>query len=385
MATSASGPSLSATSELGEGALSSSAHAARIAEGRRSNCNCCSCMSRAVGACASPAACGAPGTCVSCGGIPLAETCPPELVMTVVWPPGPWMTCTPPSELPRAGTAWRTAVALVLCAASAIAEAKSPAQSASRFLTALPLPARIARVRSTGAARRSGSRAVRRRAHARAAGILRLLPLPRLAVLALAATAATSAALSLRGQGQPLQLLEVHARETDRGLEVLLRALGRFVVAGRIRLLREQLERLARSLDLALPLVARQTLEPHQPGRVVLRVRERGARVGDELGISRRIAGELLHQALEVAPRLRQAADHHLRLGALESQRPTFRDATFRQELQGLGERLLGAEPSALGEDVPVCFLDFRSFARERAAARGRCCSSIGGQIGLAG
>src|SRR5262245_11098156 len=112
--------------------------------------------------------------------------------------------------------------------------------------------------------------AVRRRTGAGASCILGLLTFLTGTLPATAGLAA-AAATSLAGQGKPLQLREVHPRQPDGRLEVLLVLRGALALALLVRLLGQQPVRLPRCLDLRLPHLARLAFEAHQPGHVELR------------------------------------------------------------------------------------------------------------------
>src|SRR6185369_11771059 len=111
----------------------------------------------------------------------------------------------------------------------------------------------------------------------------------------------------------------------------------------------DQLVVLARGVDLRLPLLAARALEAQEPGRVVLRVRERRARVGRERGIGGGIVRELVDERVEVAARLGQLADEHLRLGALEAQRARLRGLRGGQQPDRLAVRVDRLAPRRLG------------------------------------
>src|SRR5262249_48916251 len=140
-------------------------------------------------------------------------------------------------------------------------------------------------------------------------------------LLSEAATAAATAAFSLRGKGQALEVADVHALEANRGLEIVARLLRGGRVALLLGLLGEELPRLPRRGDLGLPFAAGLALQAHQPRRVVLRARERAARIGEELRIGGRVAGDLVDERLQIAARLGELAQVHLRLRALEPDR----------------------------------------------------------------
>ena len=83
------------------------------------------------------------------------------------------------------------------------------------------------RTKSEGRSRGSGASAVRGRTRAGAASVLGSLA----GLFALAATATTTTTLSLAWQGETLQLGEVHARQADGGLQVLMSFFGGGLVA----------------------------------------------------------------------------------------------------------------------------------------------------------
>jgi len=160
-----------------------------------------------------------------------------------------------------------------------------------------------------------------------------------------------------------LQVLDVHAGQSDRRLEVGFGARGTGgVVLGEQRL-GDELVVLARGVDLTLPFLGRRTFEAQEPRDVVLGVGERIARVDEHRRVRLRIALELCHEQLELAPRVGQLRDEHLRLGALEAQAPQLAHVLTRQLRDRFRERALGFGPQTLRRSVAFARRDLARLA----------------------